>query len=44
MKFEEKEYPVPIGYHQLLFQVYGDYMQLPPANKRVSHGFTAYWK
>lgn len=44
MRFENKEYPVPAGYHRLLSQVYGDYMQLPPAAQRRTHHFTAYWK
>lgn len=45
MRFENKEYPVPVGYHRLLSQVYGgDYMQLPPVSQRRTHRFTAYWK
>jgi len=41
--FEGEEYKVPIGYHQWLTKVYGDYMKLPPEDKRVSHHhFKAY--
>lgn len=45
MTFEGFNVPVPIGYDNYLRHVYGDYMQLPPVEKRISHhGFTAYWK
>lgn len=37
MDFDELEINVPIGYHEILTQLYGDYMQLPPEEKRVSH-------
>lgn len=37
MAFEGIEISAPIGYHQILTQLYGDYMQLPPEEKRVSH-------
>lgn len=36
MKFENFEVNVPIGYHQYLTQLYGDYMTPPPVNKRAS--------
>lgn len=36
-KFEGKEYPVPVGYDKWLTAFYGDYMQLPPIEKRVTH-------
>lgn len=35
--FEEKEYPAPIGYDKWLRAFYGNYMELPPVEKRVSH-------
>lgn len=42
-EFEGKEYRIPIGYDRWLRAFYGDYMQLPPEEKRVSHHkFEAY--
>lgn len=42
-EFEGKEYPVPVGYDAWLTAFYGDYMQLPPLEKRVTHHqFKAY--
>ncbi len=39
LPFEDTEVPAPIGYDDLLTRTYGDYMQFPPENKRVSpHG------
>ena len=41
--FEGKSYKIPVGYDQWLRAFYGDYMQLPPPEKRVSHHrFIAY--
>jgi len=37
IKFEGMEICAPVGYHDILTQLYGDYMQLPPEEKRVSH-------
>ena len=37
MSFENIQAPVPANYHELLTKIYGDYMQLPPENQRVSH-------
>lgn len=36
MMFEGKEYIVPQDYHTYLTQIYGDYMQFPPEEKRNS--------
>ena len=44
LPFENMEVPVPVGFDNYLTCVYGDYMQLPPEEKRVTHhGFKAYW-
>lgn len=37
--FEGMEVIAPTGYHNWLTQVYGDYMQLPPEEKRVAHHY-----
>lgn len=41
--FEGETFPAPIGYDTYLKNLYGDYMQLPPEDKRVSlHNMEAY--
>ena len=35
--FEDTEVYIPGNYHKYLTQMYGDYMQLPPVEKRISH-------
>lgn len=43
--FEEEKYMCIEGYDQYLSSLYGDYMKLPPKDKRVaSHGHDFYWK
>ena len=37
LMFEGMKVSAPTQYHNWLTQVYGDYMQLPPVDKRVSH-------
>lgn len=45
MEFEGYLFSIPQNYHNVLTQLYGDYMQLPPEEKRVTHhAFKAYWK
>lgn len=36
VSFEGGQYPIPVGYERYLRKVYGDYMQLPPIEKRVN--------
>lgn len=39
MPFSSFTIKVPIGYHEYLTTVYGDYMMFPPVEKRVSHHY-----
>lgn len=41
--FEGRTIQNPVGYHAYLQKLYGDYMQLPPENQRVMHGFTGWY-
>ena len=44
-KFEGKTYPIPEGYDEWLQNYYGEYMQLPKEENRISHHqFIAYEK
>lgn len=38
-QFHNRIYMIIEDYHQYLGKIYGDYMQLPPENKRTTHGF-----
>lgn len=42
-KFEDTEFYVMSGYDDNLHSLYGDYMKLPPENKRVSHDYNKYY-
>lgn len=45
VEFEGYLFNAPIGYDLWLKSIYGDYMQLPPIEKRVTHhDFKAYYK
>ena len=39
LRFEDRDFPAPIGYETYLRNLYGDYMQIPPdaAEKGYSH-------
>lgn len=41
-EFEGIQVRVPIGYDNIMRQVYGDYMQPPPIDKQVSHHHVAF--
>lgn len=42
VEFEGLFFRAPAGYHEYLSTVYGNYMELPPEDKRVSHHMAAY--
>ncbi len=44
IKFRDAEFQTTAAYHTYLTQLYGDYMQPPPENKRNKHGLEAWWK
>lgn len=45
VEFEGRLFPVMKGFDAYLREQYGDYMQLPPEEKRVAkHDYKAYWK
>lgn len=37
IKFEDSYFPIILGYEKFLKTIYGDYMKLPPVEKRVPH-------
>ena len=41
--YEGMDVDLPVGYDDYLRQYYGDYMQLPPEEKRISHHLKAYY-
>lgn len=44
-KFEDCEFYIMSGYNENLKSLYGDYMSLPPVDKRINHAFFKYyWK
>ena len=42
VEFEKHLFKAPCGWNEYLTRLYGDYMQLPPENERITHGFVAY--
>ena len=45
LEFEGRQYKAPVGADQYMRRLFGDYMQLPPEDKRTSHHrFKAYYK
>ena len=42
--FENEQYIAPVDFDKVLTTCYGDYMVLPPVEKRVTnHPFATYW-
>ena len=45
VSFEDRKYYIPVNYDEILTELYGDYMQLPPADKQQPHHIVnVYWK
>lgn len=44
LEFEGYLFDAPASYDDMLTQWYGDYMTIPPVEKRVNHRVVAYWK
>lgn len=45
VEFEGEGFNAPVGWHEYLTGIYGDYMKLPPEDERVTHhSFNAYWR
>ncbi len=42
VEFEGHRFYAPIGYHEILSSIYGDYMQLPPVKQRYGHTYVSY--
>jgi len=43
--FEDRKYYIPVNAHEILSELYGDYMQLPPFEKQQPHHLVnVYWK
>ena len=44
VEFEGHQFPAPACWDMYLTQLFGNYMELPPEDKRILHGFEAWWK
>lgn len=45
LQFEDAAFWAPAGYDEILTKTYGDYMKLPPEDKRIPHHVSdVYWK
>ena len=44
LDFEGYKFWCPKDYDKILNFCFGDYMKLPPENKRIHHSIEAYWK
>lgn len=45
LEFEECIFKVPCAYKEILTSIYGNYMQIPPVEERISnHDYKVYWK
>ena len=44
VEFNGRLFKVPKNYHEILTADYGDYMQLPPEEQRVTHHSFKAWK
>lgn len=45
VQFEDDVFNAPVGYHEYLSVLYGDYMKLPPVEKRIKHHINdIFWK
>lgn len=45
LDFEGRKFKVPVGYHEVLTKMYGDYMKLPPKEQQITHhSNNNYWK
>lgn len=44
LQFENYFFFAGQGYHEILTRIYGDYMQLPPEEKRINHHLKAFWR
>lgn len=42
--FEDKEFSAFTGYKEMLGELFGNYMELPPVEKRLNHGTLAFFK